>query len=181
MPQVRQGSGRCAIDSLRAMAKKKDENPDERVIENRKARFDYHILDTLETGIALRGSEVKSVRNGLVSLGEGFVRPQASPPALLLYGVNIGEYGPAGPPGSALQHKAVRARLLLAHKREIVRIAKQVMEKGLTIVPLKMYFKNGFAKVLIGVAQGKSQSDKRQSIAKRESKRDIDRAMSRRA
>lgn len=163
------------------MAKKKEDTSNERVIENRKARFDYHILETLETGIMLRGSEVKSVRSGIVSLAEGFVRPQAVPPALLLYGVNIGEYGPAGAPGSALQHKATRARVLLAHKREIAKIAKQMNEKGLTIVPLKMYFKNGFAKVLIGVAKGKTRSDKRDSISKREAQRDIQRAMSKRA
>jgi len=161
------------------MAKGKDKPADDRTIENRKARFDYEILETLEAGIALRGSEVKSVRQGHVSLAEGWVRPQGSPPQLLLYGVNIGEYGPGGPLGSMGQHKPTRTRTLLAHKREIAKLARQVAEKGLTIVPLKMYFKNGYAKVLIGLARGKTQHDKRDSIAKREAKRDIDRAMSR--
>lgn len=172
----------CSLTARRyglVMAKKKGESP-ERTIENRKARFDYHILESLEAGIVLRGSEVKSVRDGKVSLGEGWVKPEGTPPRLLLYGVNIGEYGPAGALGSAGQHRPTRARILLAHKREIAKLARQTDEKGLTIVPLKMYFKNGFAKVLIGLAKGKSRQDKRQAISKRESDRDIARAMSRR-
>ncbi len=159
------------------MAKKKEDPSQNREIENRKARFQYHIDETLEVGIALRGSEVKAVRAGLVSLGEGFVRVQENPPALLLHQVNIGEYGPAGTMG----HKPVRPRLLLAHKREIAKMAKAVGVKGMTIVPIKLYFKNGWAKLLIGVARGKSSQDKRQTIAKRESDRDIQRAMSRKA
>ena len=159
---------------------KRDTKADERVIENRRARFDYHILDTLEAGVVLRGSEVKSVRSGSVSLAEGYVRAIAEPPSLTLHNVDVAEYGPAGPVGGAGQHRRARARVLLAHKREIGKLAKQSAEKGLTIVPLKMYFKNGYAKVLIGVAKGKTKGDKRQTIAKREAKRDIDRAMSRR-
>jgi SsrA-binding protein len=164
------------------MAKNQDKpNTNERVIENRKARHDYAILDSLECGIILRGSEVKSVRAGAVSLGEGWVKAEGSPPSLLLYGVNIAEYGPAGPIGGAGQHKPTRGRALLAHKREIVKLARQSEEKGLTIVPLKMYFKNGYAKVLIGVARGKTSHDKRESIKEREHARDIQRATSRRA
>jgi len=154
----------------------KPDNPDERTIENRKARFSYHIEETLEVGIVLRGSEIKSVRNGEVSLGEGFVRVEVAPPALMLHNVNIGEYGPAG----ALGHKPVRPRTLLAHKREILKLAKQTDVKGMTCVPLKLYFKNGYAKLLIGVARGKTSQDKRQTISKREAERDINRAMSRR-
>lgn len=161
-------------------AKQKGKSSEPPTIENRRARHDYAILDTLETGIVLRGSEAKSVRDGKVSLAEGFVRPQANPPALLLYGVDIAEYAPGGPAGSPGQHKPKRARTLLAHKREILKLARQVDEKGMTIVPLKLYFKNGFAKLLIGVAKGKAQHDKRQSIAKRETDRDIQRALSRR-
>lgn len=148
----------------------------ERTIENRKARFDYHILDTLEVGIVLTGPEVKSVREGKVSLAEGYVRAAAEPPDLSLYGVNIAEYAPAG----AHQSSPTRTRRLLAHKKEILKLAKESAVKGMTIVPLKLYFKNGYAKILVGVAQGKTRGDKRATIAKRESDRDINRAMSKR-
>lgn len=157
------------------MAKKKDRNQGPS-IENRRARHDYLIGETLEVGIALRGTEVKSVRDGKVSLAEGYVRVQDDPPALFLHGVNIAEYPPAG----AIQHKPTRERALLAHKREIRKLLKEVSAKGVTIVPLKMYFKDGWAKLLIGVGRGKSKGDKRQAIAEREHKRDIERAMSRR-
>jgi SsrA-binding protein len=145
-------------------------------IENRRARFDYHISDTLEVGIMLRGSEVKSVRDGKMSLAEGYVRVQENPPALYLHSATIDEYGPAG----GRQHAMGRTRKLLAHKREIAKLARQVDQKGMTIVPLKLYFKNGYAKLLIGLGQGKSSHDKRHAIAERESRRDISRAMSRR-
>lgn len=151
---------------------KKD--PNERTIENRRARHDYNILDTLEVGIVLGGTEVKGVRGGEVSLAEGFVRVNEEPPSLLLYQVSIGEYKPAG----QNQHKLSRPRTLLAHKREIRKLARQVMQKGVTIVPLKLYFKNGYAKLLIGVAEGKTSHDKRDTIRERETRRDIDRAMS---
>ncbi len=147
-----------------------------RVIENRKARFNYHILDTLETGIVLRGSEVKSVRDGKVSIAEGYVRAEDNPPGLVLYGMNIDAYGPAGP----RQHNPKRSRPLLAHKREIRKLHREVQQKGMTIVPLKLYFKNGYAKLLIGLGKGKSKSDKRQTIAKREAGREIERAVSKR-
>lgn len=157
------------------MAKKKD-NAGDRVIENRKARFDYFVTDTLECGIVLMGSEVKSIRAGLVSLAEGYVRAQEHPPALYLHSINIGEYANA-----TAGHKPVRTRKLLAHKKEILKFLRQVDQKGMTIVPLKMYFKNGFAKVLIGLGKGKGKADKRTSIAEREHKRDMSRAMSKRA
>lgn len=158
------------------MAKKPAKHED-RTIENRRARFDYHISDTLEVGIMLRGSEVKSVRDGKVSLAEGYVRVQENPLSLYLHSVTIDEYGPAG----ALGHAMGRTRKLLAHKREIAKLSRQVSQKGMTIVPLRLYFKNGFAKLLIGLGKGKTRADKRSSIADRESKRDISRAMSRRA
>ncbi|QYU70096.1 SsrA-binding protein SmpB [Leptolyngbya sp. 15MV] len=156
------------------MAKKKMDSP---VIENRRARFDYHIHDTLECGIVLLGSEVKSVRSGKVSLAEGYVRADENPPALVLHSVTIDEYGPAGAGG----HRLSRTRKLLAHKREILKLARKAQQRGFTIVPLKMYFSDrGLAKVLIGVGEGKKAHDKRQAIAKRESQRSIQRAMSRR-
>ncbi len=157
------------------MARKKKKH-EPKTIENRKARFDYAIEDTLEVGIMLEGTEVKAIRDGNISLAEGYVRVQETPPALYLHSINIGEYGPAGGRG----HNALRTRKLLAHKREIQKLLRQVAQKGMTVVPLKLYFKNGYAKLLIGVGKGKRASDKRQSIATREAKRDVDRAMSRR-
>lgn len=145
-------------------------------IENRKARHDYAIEDTIEVGIKLTGSEVKSVRDGRVSLAEGYVRVQENPPELSLHSINIAVYPPAG----AQQHKPTRTRPLLAHKREILKLYREVSQKGVSLVPLKMYFKNGYAKVLVGVGKGRGQSDKRQALAEREAKREIDRAMSHR-
>jgi SsrA-binding protein len=164
------------------MAKKPAKSDSPR-IENRRARFDYAISDTIECGIMLYGPEVKSVRQGKVSLTEGYVRVQEDPPALFLHSVNIDEYGPAK--GSQwAQGKGAgqmgRTRKLLAHKREILKLARQVSQKGMTIVPLSMYFKDGYAKVLIGLGQGRASHDKRQAIAARENKRDLTRAMSKR-
>jgi SsrA-binding protein len=158
-------------------AKKGKSDQDDRVIENRKARFNYTILSTLEVGIVLRGSEVKSVRDGKVSISESYVRVDQNPPAMYAHGINIDAYGPSGP----IQHTPKRTRLLLAHKREIRKFAKQLDVKGFTIVPLKLYFKDGYAKLLVGVAEGKTKGDKRQTIAKRDSEREVRRAMSRRA
>lgn len=150
------------------------------IAENRRARFDFEIIETLEVGIVLRGSEVKSVRASNVSIAEGFVRVEGSPPQLNLYAVNIGEYGPSGPAGSAGQHKPTRARGLLAHKREIARLAKGVQTKGMTIVPLKLYIRNGYLKLLIALAKGRTRYDKREAISRKEAARDIERATSRR-
>jgi SsrA-binding protein len=155
------------------MKKNKDQLP---TIDNRRARFDYAIEDTLECGIMLMGSEIKSVRAGEVQLSDGWVKVSTEPPTLELFNVNIGAYAPA----ALIAHKPKRARILLANKAEILKLAKK-MDKGATIVPLKMYFKGAWAKVLIGLGHGKKAHDKRNTIATREAKRDIDRAMSRRA
>ena len=157
------------------MAKKAD-HAREPTIENRRARHDYFITDTLECGIRLTGSEVKSVRDGKVSLAEGYVRAIEEPVELTLHSVHIAEYPPAG---KAMQHEPNRPRTLLAHKREIKKLARATQQKGLTLVPLKMYFSKGRAKLLIGLAQGKKQHDQRRSIAEREAKRDVAKAMSR--
>jgi SsrA-binding protein len=157
------------------MPHKKKSNPAP-TIENRKARYDYEILETVECGIMLFGSEVKSVRNGKVSLAEGYVRAQAFPPALFLHSVNIAEYAPAGP----LAHQPTRTRKLLAHKREIDKLLRQIDQKGVTLIPLKMYFVNGYAKLLVGLGRGRRAHDKRQVISARESKRELDRVMSKR-
>jgi SsrA-binding protein len=157
------------------MAKKKPiKTP---VIENRKVRHDYHIQDTLEVGIVLRGTEVKSIRNGQASLAEGWIRASERPIGLALHGVHIAEYSDAGP---MQQHEPTRTRVLLAHKREIAKLATFTHSQGNTLVPLKIYFSKNRAKVLVGFASGKRQADKRQDLAKKEAKRDMDRAMKRR-
>ncbi len=158
------------------MAKRKSKESTDRVMENRKARHRYSVGETLEVGMVLAGTEVKALRDGQVSLGEGFVRATAEPLGLWLYGVNIGVYAPAGAKG----HRPVRPRKLLAHKREILRLAKTSEERGVTIVPLKLYFSDGWAKLLIGVGRGKSRSDKREDLKAQDAKREIDRAMSKR-
>lgn len=141
-------------------------------IENRRARHDYFINETFEVGIQLVGTEVKAVRDGNVSLKEGYVSVENE--QLTLHNVTIGEYPPAG----SVQHAMVRRRRLLAHKREIRRLARQVDQKGVTLVPLKLYFNGSWAKLEIALATGKAQHDKRQSIKERDIDRDIRRAMS---
>jgi len=144
----------------------------ERVIaENRKARHTYHVLDTLECGIALVGSEVKSLRSGQLSLDEAYGRVEEG--EVWLVGANIAEYAFS----HALNHVPKRRRKLLLHRREVKKFAGQAFEKGLTLVPLKMYFKAGRAKVLLGICRGKQKHDKRDTLKKRDAQRDIDRAM----
>ncbi len=161
------------------MSKNKDNTPkpNEPTITNRKASHDYTIEDTLECGIQLTGTEVKSVRQGQISLGEGYVRATETPLTLVMHSVHIAEYPPAG---EAHQHRTTRARNLLAHKREILKLAKKTKQKGLTLIPLKVYFVKGRAKVLLGLARGKSHSDKRQTLAKKDAQREISRAMTKR-
>lgn len=147
------------------------------VIENRKVRHEYHIEDSIEVGIVLRGTEVKSLRNGQASLAEGWVRATEKPLVLKLHGVHIAEYSNAS---AVHQHDPTRTRVLLAHKREIKRLLTYSHSQGNTLVPLKIYFVNNKAKVLVGMATGKKKSDKRQDLAKRAAKREMDRAMKRR-
>jgi SsrA-binding protein len=158
------------------MSSKPQNKPNEPSIENRKARHDYLIEDTLECGMELTGTEIKSVRKGQVSLAEGYVRATDAPLALTLHAVHIAEYPPAGP---HRQHAPTRARRLLAHAREIRKLALKSRERGFTIVPLKVYFLRGRAKLLIGLGKGKRKGDKRQAIARKEAKREMSRAMSR--
>jgi len=138
---------------------------------NRKARFDYEILETVEAGIELTGTEVKSIRAGKMSLRDSFARIRGG--EMYLYGADISAYENAG----YAKHDATRPRRLLLHAREIARLTGKVSEKGLTLVPMKVYFKRGWAKVLLGLARGKRQYDKRESIKKRETQRDIKRAL----
>ncbi len=157
------------------MSKRKPQ-PDEPEIHNRKARHNYEILDTLECGIVLLGSEVKSIRAGRVSLGEGYVRATEIPLTLDLHSVRIDQYSNAG----SLGHKPDGVRKLLAHKREIRKLARASNIKGMTIVPLRMYFKDGRIKLMIGLGKGKRSHDKREAIKEREQRREVDRAMSKR-
>ena len=154
------------------MAKKKSNKPP--TFLNRKAKHEYDILETLEVGIVLEGTEVKALRDGDCSIAEGYVLVRDEPPAITLHGVMIGPYPPAG----ALQHVTTRHRQLIAHKREIRKLARDVDQKGVTIVPLKLHFVGSFAKLVIGVARGRQHQDKRRAIAERQIKRDLDRAMS---
>jgi len=159
------------------MAGKRKKKPgNEAEIHNRRARHDYTIESTLEVGLKLHGTEVKSVRNGEVSIGEAYIKATSEPLSLRIIGMTIGHYGPA----AARNHHPTRDRVLLAHKAEIKRLARASESKGMTLIPLKLYFHNGYAKLEIGLGKGKGHSDKRQSIAEREQKRDIDRAMSKR-
>jgi SsrA-binding protein len=158
------------------MAKKKQPKSREPVIENRKAHHAYAITDTIECGIKLTGTEIKSVRAGEVSIGEGYVRAEEHPLSLRLHSIHIGEYPPAG---SHRQHDPIRTRVLLAHKREIRKLALASRAKGMSIVPLKLYFVNGRAKILIGVGSGKTQRDKRQDLKAKDAQREIERALKR--
>lgn len=139
---------------------------------NRKARFDYEILETFEAGIELVGTEVKSIRAGKVSLRDAFARIRRG--ELFLYGAEISPYENAG----YAKHEPTRPRRLLLHAREIARLAGKISEKGLTLVPIKVYFKRGWAKIELGLARGKREYDKREAIRKKETQRDIRRAMS---
>lgn len=146
-------------------------------ISNRKARHKFHITDTLECGMVLMGSEIKSVRSGKISLGEGYARVDDKTGELWLFNIHIGEYDPAR--GNVNKHDPHRKRKLLAHRREIKKLEMATLTKGATIVPLKLYFKNGYAKLLIGVGIGKRKADIREDSKKRDANRDIERAMTR--
>ena len=138
---------------------------------NRKARHEYHFHDTYEAGLVLMGSEIKSIRAGRVSLQEGFVLFEGG--EAWLVNVHIAQYDPA----SQQSHAPRRRRKLLLHRREIDRLRGRVQEKGYTVIPTKLYLKDGRAKVEIALARGKRQYDKRQTLAKRDSKRRIERAL----
>ena len=137
------------------------------VATNRKARHEYFIEDRYEAGIALTGTEIKSVRAGTVSLGEGYVQIRNS--ELWLYEVHIAQYEQAG----RSSHDPKRPRKLLMHRKEIAKLQNSTQERGYTIVPLRMYIKGKLAKVEIGVVRGKRQYDKREVIAKRDAERRV--------
>jgi len=140
-------------------------------IDNKKARFDFEILEQLEAGIALTGSEVKSLRAGQASLAESFAVVRNG--EVFLRGCNISPYPQAG----YAQHEPTRERKLLLHRREIARLGGKVTLRGFTLVPLRMFFnERGLVKVIIGLARGKTHGDKRADMKKRDHQREIDRA-----
>jgi len=143
------------------------------VASNRKARHDYFIESTMEAGLVLTGSEIKSIRGGKVSLQQAYV--QISGREAWLVGAHIAGYSHAG----YADHDPTQRRKLLLHRKQIEKLFMAVQQKGLTIVPLRLYLKNGWAKVEIGVARGKQQHDKRQTLREQESRRDMDRAIAR--
>ena len=144
------------------------------VSENRKARFKFEILDTLECGIQLTGSEVKSLRDGKLSLDEAYARVKEG--EVWLVGADIAEY----PQATLWNHSPKRPRKLLMKRDEVRKFASKAHEKGLTLVPLKVYFNaRGLAKVLLGLGKGKKLHDKRESLKKADSQREMDRAMRR--
>lgn len=143
--------------------------------ENRQARFQYEILETYECGLVLLGTEVKSIRAGKVNLRDGFARIRNGEAWLM--NVHISPHGSTNP---SYNHDPLRDRKLLLHKQEIRKLVGKVEQKGLTLVPLKLYLKNGRVKVSLGLARGKKLHDKRQDLKQRQDKREMERAMKQR-
>lgn len=144
------------------------------IAQNRKARHDYKIHDTYEAGIVLGGTEVKSLREGRASLADAFATVDEG--EAWLRQAHIGEYSH----GTWTNHAARRTRKLLLNRREIDKIARELTSSGMTLIPLSLYFSDGYAKVELAVASGKREYDKRQSLAERESKREAERALAQR-
>lgn len=142
-------------------------------ISNRRALHEYQILGRLECGIVLVGSEVKSLRNGRGHLQEAYATVEGG--QLILHGCHIDPYDKA----SQFNHEPKRDRKLLAHRREIRRLEQETQQKGMTLVPLAMYFKHGIVKVELGLARGKQEHDKRQTIRRKEQEREMRRMMNR--
>ena len=144
------------------------------IARNRRARYDYHIEDEFEGGLVLTGTEVKSLRAGRASLTDGFA--QITDGEMWLHGVHIPEYAQ----GTWTNHEPRRPRKVLLHRREIDRLARQTAERGLTIIPLALYFKDGKVKVELALARGKRTYDKRHDLAQRDAAREVERAFRRR-
>lgn len=145
------------------------------VATNRKAFRDYEVLQRVEAGLALTGTEIKSIRLGRVSIREAYARPEHG--ELWLVGAHIAHY----PAASRFNHDPTRRRKLLLHKSEITELSRAVTERGLTLVPLSLYLKRGLAKVELGLVRGRKLYDKRQAIARREAERQMSRALHRRS
>jgi SsrA-binding protein len=141
------------------------------IAENRKARHDYHLLERVEAGLVLTGTEVKSLRDGRATLGQSWADIRDG--EAWLQGAEIATYAQ----GNVANHEPTRPRKLLLHRREIDRLYAQLREKGLTLVPTRLYFKDGRVKVELALARGKDVRDKRQAVADRDAKRQIERAL----
>ncbi len=148
-----------------------DKRKEQTITTNRKARHDYHITDRIEAGISLTGTEVKSLREGKASLIDSYARLEGEEAFLLNCHI------PVFKQGSYFNHEPRRKRKLLLHKSQIRKLIGKVQEKGLTLIPLKLYFSGPYVKVLIGVCRGKRQYDKRKSLKEREAKREIERSL----
>ena len=142
--------------------------------DNRKAHHDYHILHTYEAGIVLLGTEVKSIREGHVNLRDSFARVEGA--EVFIYNIHVSPYSHRG----YADHEPTRRRKLLLHKSEIRKLIGKTVERGMTLVPVRMYLKNGRVKVVVGVAKGKKTYDKRETIRRREAERETRRAIKQR-
>ncbi|MDY6969694.1 MAG: SsrA-binding protein SmpB [Spirochaetota bacterium] len=141
------------------------------IANNKNARYEYEIIDTYEAGIVLVGTEVKSIRNRKVSIKEAYVRIKNG--EAFIVGMNISIYEM----GNRFNHEPMRERKLLLHKQEIKRLTGKLQEKGYSLIPLKLYFKNGKVKVLLGLGKGKTKYDKRKTLQEKDTKREIQRAL----
>ena len=149
------------------MAEKTEREAAQKIIaENRKAFHDYHIIETFEAGLVLRGTEVKAIREGRVNLRDSYARFEGGEP--FVYNVHISPYSHRG----YADHEPLRPRKLLLHRDEIRKLLGKTVEKGLTIVPLRLYFKNGRVKVAVSLVKGKKEHDKRETIKRRDAERE---------
>src|SRR5215217_8904027 len=149
------------------MAEKSErEKAQSNVAENRKAFHDYHLVETFEAGLALLGTEVKAIREGRVNLRDSYARVEAG--EVFLYNVNISPYSHRG----YADHEPLRRRKLLLHRDEIRKLIGKTVEKGLTLVPVRLYFKDGRVKIAVSLAKGKKEYDKRETVKRRETERE---------
>jgi SsrA-binding protein len=148
------------------VAKSEREQAQKNIAENRKAFHDYHIVETFETGMALVGTEVKAIREGNANLRDSFARVEDG--EVWAYNIHINPYSHRG----YADHQPTRRRKLLLHRREIRKLIGKTVEKGMTLVPLRMYFKNGYVKLALALAKGKHAHDKRETIKRREADRE---------
>jgi len=144
------------------------------ISDNRYARFQYEILETFETGIELLGTEVKSIRAGKVNLRDGFALVRNA--EVWLHNVHISPYNHSG---NYFNHEPLRTRRLLLHREEIRKLVGKIEQKGLTLIPLKLYFKSGWVKLTLGLGRGKKLHDKRETLKRKDDQRDMARAMKR--
>lgn len=150
------------------MSKNEEKNPSPVLIENRKARFDYHILETVEAGLVLLGTEIKSLRARQASIQEAYCRPIGG--EMFLIGARINEYDK----GNRFNHDPERARKLLMHRNEIIRLSQKIERKGLTLIPLKLYLKRGKVKVELGLCEGKHSYDKSAALKEKAVKKEAE-------